>query len=412
MKAIAKGRRADLQIGPILTSMWRNRTGAVLVALQVAIALGVLVNAIYISMQRVTAMRQPTGMDIDNLFVVSSTGYGREFDFAATLRADLDALRGLPGVRAATSISAIPLSGGGSASGFTKAPKQGETVTGATFLVDEHGIETLGVKLLSGRSFRAETIEPPRDTQSSSFVPEVIISAKLGRELYGDANPLGQLVHDGLGQAARVIGVMEQMRGPWVSFDDNDQTMLMPQYPSGPAVFYLVRARPGQRDAMMQQAEAALSGSASGRVVNWVRTLQWFKDRSYTDDRATATFLVTVVVLLTAFSALGIFGLAAFQVNARTKQIGTRRAIGARRSDVVRYFLVENWLVTTGGVIVGCCLGLGLGYWLSVEYRMPRLPLYYLVGGTLLIWVVGQAAALRPARRASLIAPAVATRTV
>lgn len=404
--------RADLQFRPILAALWRNRTGAVLVALQVAIALGVLVNAIYISTQRVTAMRQPTGMDIENLFVVSSTGYGREFDFASTLRADLAALRGLPGVVAATPISAIPLSGGGSASGFTKTPKAGENVMGATFQVDEQGVETLGVKLISGRGFRAETIEAPRTTQNSSFVPEVIISRKLGRELYGDANPLGQLVYDGLGQAARVVGVMELMRGPWVSFDENDQTMLMPQYPSGPAVFYLVRARPGQRDAMMQRAETSLSSAATGRVINWVRTLQWFKDRSYTDDRATATFLVTVVVLLTAFSALGIFGLASFQVNARTKQIGTRRAVGARRSDIVRYFLVENWLITTGGVVIGCVLGLGLGYWLSLEYRMPRLPLYYLVGGTLLIWAVGQAAALRPARRAALIAPAVATRTV
>jgi putative ABC transport system permease protein len=412
MKDPVSGQRADFHIGPILGSLWRNRTGAVLVALQVAIALGVLVNAIYITTQRVSAMRQPTGMDIDNLFVVSSTGYGRDFDFAATLRADLDALRALPGVVAATPISAIPLSGGGSASGFTNTPKAGENITGATFMVDEQGVETLGVKLISGRAFRAETIEPPRETQSSSFVPEVIISAKLGRQLYGDQNPLGQLVYDGLGQAARVVGVMEMMRGPWVSFDQNDQTMLLPQYPSGPAVFYLVRARPGERDAMMQQAETALSASGRGRVINWVRTLQSFKDRSYTDDRATATFLVTVVVLLTAFSALGIFGLAAFQVNARTKQIGTRRAIGARRSDIVRYFLVENWLITTGGIVVGCCLGLGLGYWLSVEYRMPRLPLFYLVGGTLLIWAVGQAAALRPARRAALVAPAVATRTV
>ena len=177
----------------------------------------------------------------------------------------------------------------------------------------------------------------------------------------------------------------------------------------GRYVMDLVEGLVRDADALRIKVDALPGG---GRVINWVRTLQSFKDRSYTDDRATATFLVTVVVLLTAFSALGIFGLAAFQVNARTRQIGTRRAIGARRSDIVRYFLVENWLITTGGIVVGCCLGLGLGYWLSVEYRMPRLPLFYLVGGTLLIWTVGQAAALRPARRAALIAPAVATRTV
>ena len=72
-----------------------------------------------------------------------------------------------------------------------------------------------------------------------------------------------------------------------------------------------------------------------------------------------AVYLTVVIVLLLAIAALGVFGLAAFNVSTRTKQIGTRRAVGARRIDIVRYFLVENWLVTTAGVLAGCVLALG-----------------------------------------------------
>ncbi len=123
-------------------------------------------------------------------------------------------------------------------------------------------------------------------------------------------------------------------------------------------------------------------------------------------------YLTVVVGLLLAISALGIFGLAAFNVSTRTKQIGTRRAIGARRFDIVRYFMVENWVITTAGVLAGCVLALLLGYWLSTVFELPRLKLYYLVAGVAVLWVIGLAAALWPARRAARVSPAVATRTV
>ena len=96
----------------------------------------------------------------------------------------------------------------------------------------------------------------------------------------------------------------------------------------------------------------------------------------------------------------------------RTKQIGTRRALGARRRDIIDYFLVENALITGAGILMGCLLALAAGYWLSLHYALPRLNLYYLVGGVLALWGIGQLAAWQPARRASAVPPSVATRTV
>jgi putative ABC transport system permease protein len=123
-------------------------------------------------------------------------------------------------------------------------------------------------------------------------------------------------------------------------------------------------------------------------------------------------YLGTVLALIVAVTCLGIFALATFNVSTRTKQIGTRRAVGARRRDIVRYFLVENALITSTGVVVGCALALAAGYWLSLQYALPRLNLYFLVGGVLLLWAIGQLAAWQPARRAATVPPSVATRTV
>ena len=86
-----------------------------------------------------------------------------------------------------------------------------------------------------------------------------------------------------------------------------------------------------------------------------------------------------------------------------TPSIGTRRAVGARKRDIVRHVMTENWLITTLGVIVGCCLALAAGFWLSKEFQLPRLDLYYLVAGVLGLWLVGQMAAWQPSRRAAKV---------
>ena len=155
-----------------------------------------------------------------------------------------------------------------------------------------------------------------------------------------------------------------------------------------------------------------MSKSNPGRAINYVRTLELYKDRTYLGDRNMAIFLASVTALLLAITSLGIFGLATFNVSTRTKQIGTRRAVGARRGDIIRYFLVENWLITTAGVGGGCIMALAVGYWLSSEYQLPRIDLYYLLAGAVVLWGIGLLAAWQPARRAAKISPALAARTV
>jgi putative ABC transport system permease protein len=399
---------------PIASALWRNRTGAILVAFQIAIGLAVLVNAVYVVKQRVEKIGRPSGMDTANMIWVASAGFAKEYDYDASWREDIATLRGLPGVKAASLFSNIPLSGGGSSNGFQVRPGEvtpKETVQGNNYDVDEQAIAALGVKLIAGRPFEAHEILPPSETFEMS--PQAIVTQAFAKEMFPkDPNPLGKTFYDGLSKPITIVGIIEHMHGAWVGWDKLDNVVLFPRIKSGPTAIYLVRTEPGRRDSVMRDIEAKLGDSNPGRLLRWVRPFDYFIHQSYLDDRNMAIFLVSVTSALLAITALGIFGLATFNVSTRIRQIGTRRAVGARRFDIVRHFLVENWMVTTAGVVVGCGAALAVGYWISVKYELPRLDLYYLVGGVFTIWLIGLSAAWQPARRASAISPAVASRTV
>ena len=405
----------SLQVRPILSALLRNRTGAVLVAMQVAIALAVLVNAIFIVVQRMEKMGRPTGIDIDNIMVVSSTGFTARFQSVPTIQQDLAWLRALPGVVAATPTSSIPLADGGNNEPLVTRPVAHRSENYNQIEIDEQGVSALGLHLIAGRNFRHDEIQPPLTTSDAArFVPQIIVSRALGERLFPGQDPVGKRVYDPLNQTATIVGVVDPVMGNFPSHEHPDWVYFVPRYPYsfGGSCMYLVRTQPGQRGALMRLVEEHLSRSNPDREIDWVRPLNYFRDLSYLSDRAMSIYLTTVLALIVAVTCLGIFALATFNVSTRTKQIGTRRAVGARRRDIVSYFMVENGLITSAGVFTGCALALATGYWLSVQYALPRLDLYYLVGGVLLLWAIGQLAAWQPARRAAAVSPSVATRTV
>lgn len=125
-----------------------------------------------------------------------------------------------------------------------------------------------------------------------------------------------------------------------------------------------------------------------------------------------AWLLTAVIVALLVVTALGIVGLASFWVQQRTRQIGVRRALGATRGQILRYFQTENFLLATLGIFIGMVLAYGLNQLLMGRYELPRLPLVYLPVGAVALWLLGQIAVYWPARRAASVPPALATRSV
>ncbi len=401
-----------MAIRPILSAMLRGKTGALLVGLQIALTLAVAANAVSIIMQRIDKMNRPTGMDTANTFFVLSFGFGPRYDHKATVQHDLDMIRALPGVTAAASLSAVPLSGNGSSATFgAEADPRKVTIEGAYYRSDEHALNALGVRIAEGRFFVKEEIEYPKSS-TSRLPPVVVITRDMGRALFGDEPALGRQVHDGLGQSATVIGIIDHMMGSWVDWDKVTQVVFVPEVQFGPIARYAVRAEPGMRDALMAEVEQRLSSSDMSRAITMVRSHEEIIARSYRADSRMVAFLGLIVALICIVTALGIVGLASFHVGMRTKQIGPRPAVGARRIDIIRHFMVENLLLTTIGVAIGALLAFGFGQWLSRVYSLPPLSPLYIGGGIVLLIVLGQLAVLVPALKAAAIPPAIATRTV
>ena len=400
-----------MEIRPILSALLRNKTGALLVALQIAVTLAVVVNASFIAKQRLDLIGRPTGMDVSNIFAVQSWTFSEGVNHRERMRADLELIRNIPGVVAATSMLSLPLSGGGSATDFYLEPDAEEGIAANYFPVDEQAIETLGVKLIAGRNFRADEVKY-LTPESSEFVDSVIMTEAFARRLFPDGDALGKTIYSGLGQPASIVGIIEHMHGSWVGSERLSEVVLFPSQIEYGFVRYVIRAEAGRRDELMPIVEQKLAELDAQRVVRGLQSHEEVAADSYRGDRMMATLLGAVIVLLISVTALGIVGLASFSVKSRTKQIGTRRAIGATRPDIIRYFMIENWLITTGGVALGSVLALIFNVWLVRTFELPKLEAVYIPLGIVTLWILGLIAVLGPARRAASIPPAIATRTV
>ena len=400
-----------MEIRPIFSAMMRNRSGVLLVGLQIAITLAVAANAAFIIQQRLEKIGRPSGVDAANIFYLYSYGYSPSYESKATLMADVDRLQRLPGVIAVSTTNGIVLSDSGSSNAYlsTANPKAAQ-IPGNYFEISEQGLQALNVKLVAGRNFRAD--ELTYAALDNRFPKQIMVTRTMARALFGDERVVGKLVYNQNGEAAEIIGVTEDMMGSWVDSRHPENVVFHPILQHGARHIYMIRAEPGRRDELMLAAERALSKPGEGRFVVWVKPQERFIDTSYRSDRRMVVFLWTLIALMVGVTALGVVGLATFLVNARRKQIGTRRAIGARRIDIVRYFMVENGMLTAFGLIVGTGLSFLFSYWLSNMFALPPLQPGYVLWGIAALLVLGQMAVFIPARRAAAVPPAVATRTV
>jgi len=405
-----------MEIRPIVSALLRSKTGAVLVAAQVAMTLAIVCNALFVVQARLGTARRPSGVDEPNVFQIKYASAAAVVDATGAMLRDLEALRAIPGVRAAADVNSMPLSASGWGVGLTVDPQQSQDgIEASVYFSGASMIDALGLRLALGRAFTAADVRVLHDGEDLSS-DVVIVSSHLARKLLPDApNPLGKTVYLGAGADAkpmRIVGVVDRLIGPWgQTSDDAYDSFLLPVRYLSSTVHYAVRTEPGQRDRVMAAAEKALGGLQPGRVLVSLRSMDTLRARRYRHELAGASILVAVTIGLLLVTASGIVGVASLWVSQRRKQIGVRRALGARRRDILRYFVTENVLITTTGIAIGVALALGLNQYLASHVELARLPVTYVVAGMLGAWVLGVIAVLGPAWRAASVPPAVATRS-
>jgi putative ABC transport system permease protein len=406
-----------MELRPILSAMRRNKAGAILIGVQMAITLAILCNALFIIEQRVALSKRPTGTDESNIFVIANQWVGDPPDLKAKLQADLAALRSLPGVVDAVSSNSFPMHNGGSTDAIKLNPDQKtESALTAEYAADEHGLRAFGLKLIAGRNFNADEVLDKVGYTDLTPPAALIITRALADKLFPGKSAVGQSVYfEGRPWPVPIVGIVDRLQVPWTQAGGwgskfNYNSTLLPVHFLFNYTYYIVRVQPGQLAAVMKAAEKKLIDVSRARVLQKTETLGEARADAYRDDRGLVIILGVVCAALVAVTAFGIVGLTSYWVAQRRRQIGIRRALGATRKAIVRYFQTENFLIAAAGSAAGIGLALALNLWMVTTFEMERLHTSYPVIGAIIVLLLGQLAALWPALKAASVPPALATR--
>lgn len=405
-----------MDIRPILSTLRRHKTAAALIVLEIALTCAIVCNALFLIEQRIEKINQPSGIAESELVEVRLGGIGTQVNAAARTREDLAALHAIPGVKSAVTLNQIPFrnSSWNTGLGLT-ANQERSTLNTSQYFAREGALETLGVELVAGRDFQSDEYRDAADALTDEDAEKsgsaVIVTKAIADKMFPGGDALGKTVYSG-SMPLRIIGIVKVLARPNAVDGDMQYSIMLPLRATYEEGFYLIRVTdPARRDEVIKAAVTALERVDSSRLIRSKSTYEEQRRKYFANDRAMVGLLITVCVALLVVTALGIVGLASFWVQQRTKQIGIRRALGATRSQILRYFQTENFLLATVGIVLGMLMAYTINLWLMNNYELPRMPISYLPIGAVLLWLLGQIAVFGPARRAAAVPPAVATRS-
>lgn len=401
------------QIKPILSMLMRNKSGPLLLLIQIILSVAIVANASFIIKERVGLMARESGIAESEVFDLTIYNFDESIVANEQNLIDVEIIRNLDGVKAATSSSMTPLSGGGWSSNFSYGSSEEDrkdTPSSAIYYGDEQMISTLGVRLIEGRNFYPDEV--------SSGGPELaslaIVSADFAKDTFGEESALGQVMYRGnIGdQPMKIIGVVERLQGAWVNHSNLNRSVILNVELGSSFTRFLVRADESAIADLKETIPAALHKEHPNRVVRGFKTISEHRNNVYRDHELMATVLSMMVVLLLLITSLGLAGMVMFNIERRTKQIGTRRALGAKKRDIIGFFLVENYLLCLAGGVLGGLIAVQLGQQLMTLYSLPKLELIYPIATVVGLLVLTTIAVILPAQKAARISPATATRSV
>jgi predicted permease len=323
----------------------------------------------------------------------------------------LDRLRAMPGVREASAGYSVPLSGGGFETG-TEIEGLGtaDLHDRIRFNSVEPGFyQTLGVPIANGRDF---TVHDDLDSN-----PVAIVNEAFARRYFPGGNAIGRHVRPGIGNGypkeplREIVGVVQDMRSTDLRTPPQPEiTVPAAQCPSiGNSTIVLradVEGRGFARDARRVVAEVD-----PAIPVSRVNTVDQFIASNMVQPRFSAFLMGLFAVLSSVLAGVGLYGLIAYGVAQRTREIGIRLALGSAPGGVLRLVLREGAMIAASGIALGLVAAFELTTWMtSLLYGVgPRDPIT-LAGVAGLLFLVAVAASAIPAARAMRVDPLTALR--
>jgi predicted permease len=381
-----------------------------LVAAQVALSFLLLFGAGLFVRSLQNLQTTDTGMQLENLvmFRLNPALSGYSHERANTFYTELlDRLRSSAGVTAAGTAAVSLLAGDewdSSTSVEGHQAKDGEDMQAFMNALSPGYFTTMGIRLLEGRDFT------PLDAKENPTV--AIVNRKFAQHFFGDKSAIGKHIGRGTGPNVKldieIIGVVEDSlyEGPregvrrqvfWPSWGNNGLAFYVRITDASSGAFNLVRNEVKRLDASMPVYD--------------MKTVQGQLDETLLTDRLIALLSAGFGLLATMLASIGLYGVMAFIVARRKKELGLRLALGAEPSGVLWIVMKEVLLLLIIGLVVGIPAAIGLGRYVSSQlYGIQPNDPWIAIATVLLLTVVSAAAGLIPATRASRIDPILALR--
>lgn len=404
-----------MNIKALFKSLLLRKFTTGLLILQLAITLGLLVNSTILAFDTKGKVSQSTGLDDDNILIISSqptSGNYRDLDYFRSIASqDIAKLSQLPGVNSVSVMNQLPVASRGMLSNIHDVdnPEQEKTdkyLKDVKYIItQEHLAQAIGLTLLEGRFL----IKEDQLDFGSQETRNIVITESLKHALYGDDSAIGQETNNGF-----IVGVVKDI-------------ILDPTLPSDKQYglfantimeyifvgrFYVLNVEPQQMARVRSQVSETILGVQAERDIFRVFTMQEHLNRFYRDDKGLADLFLLLCGLMLFITAISSYAYSQFHISRQQKYIGIRRALGARKKDILYYVLTENWLVYGLGCLLGVMVAFGFNILLSqyISLSKPDIVLFLLAIGV--IFISGTVATWFPAIRTSNIPPVIATKTV
>jgi len=407
----------------IIKPLFRHRMMPLLVVLQVALACAIACNALFLLQQKLVPILTPDGVGHPERLIVASHIVPRGAPWSTgRLYETEQALRAIPGVSSVSVAASLPMESNVRVGGHVFGDGAGTKANAAVYIGD-HLAETLGLKLVAGRDFSAAEQAMRYTSIGVNDNGPTIITRALARRLFPDGHVLGRVIRIGDAPDAgrrTVVGVVAHLMRNVMGQDnrsDIDYSMLFPGIPGNWAMpsFAVRTSRAAMAPAVLKAVGTTIQRELGTDLVVGIepqyQMYAGLREAMLARPKAAVWLLSGVSLIVLLVTVVGVMGLTSYWVQQRTRQIGIRRALGAKRANILRDVQLENLLVVGAGILLGMALAYAINLWLMHHYELTRLPWTYLPYGALLMLLLGQLAVLSPALRAAKVPPVVATRS-
>jgi len=380
-----------------------------LILVQVALSLPLLVGAVLLLRTLHNLRTLDTGFTKDNVLLASINPSlnGYSVDKARNFYDQLlSRVRALPGVESASLATDSPLSGGWDQNGIVVegyTPREDEKMGIDVTYVSDGYFRTLGIPLIQGRDF---------NDQDRVGSPKVaVINEKFAHYFFGSANPIGKRIGLDKVPDTTIVGVVKDAK--YINLRQNMRRHFYTPTTQEEHLFDLALhvKTVGDPAAVAELVRGEIRTLDPHLPLYNIKTIASEIDESLMQERL-LTWLSTAFALLAALlTALGLYGVLAFSVARRTREIGIRVALGAQRRDVFRLIILRGLTLVAVGVAVGIVASLALGRLMTgLLFGVEPSNALTLVSVSLGLTVVGLLACYFPARRATKVDPLVALR--